>query len=355
MEGQQKLRASRILVIGAGGLGCPVLLYLTAAGVGTLGIVDDDLVSITNLNRQILYVMDDLGLPKAEIAANHLRRINPEIQIQVHQTRLTTQNALEIMQPYDIIVDGTDNFPSRYLINDACILLGKPLVYGAVSGFEGQVAVFNVRGAGGGFSVNYRDIFPQPPKAGTISNCEEAGVLGMLPGTIGCLQAAEVIKLITGSGQVLINRVQTVNLLTGVWQTFELSASKSAKYDMPQNAKAFMETNYDLPCSSENASEISVAEFDAYLRQKNVGIFDIREAGEQPFVDEFEYISLPFSSRDTFEIDHQGDTWIFFCQTGSRSLKALQAVKIKYPNKSILSLRGGITAWKNAKIKINHE
>ncbi|MES1225909.1 MAG: HesA/MoeB/ThiF family protein, partial [Bacteroidota bacterium] len=194
--GQQKLLQSKVLMIGAGGLGCAALLYLTAAGIGTIGIIDDDVVALHNLHRQPLYTVNDIGFSKAQRAASGLRQLNPDILIEAFNERLTVENALTLLSNYDVIIDGTDNFSSRYLINDACVLLGKPLVYGAVSKFEGQIAIFNCWLNGKEAPVNYRDLFPQPPAHGAIANCAEAGVLGALPGIIGNMQANETIKLI---------------------------------------------------------------------------------------------------------------------------------------------------------------
>src|ERR1051326_6363377 len=199
--GQQKLREARVLVIGAGGLGCPVLQYLTAAGIGTVGIVDDDVVALNNLQRQVLYGVKDIGLSKAETAANILQQLNPGIEIIPYNERLTVQNALVLLDDFDIVIDGTDNFATRYMINDACVLLKKPLVYGAVSQFEGQVSIFRNQSHD---DVNYRDIFPDPPKESEILNCAEGGVLGTMTGIIGTMMANETIKLIAGIGEPLV-------------------------------------------------------------------------------------------------------------------------------------------------------
>jgi adenylyltransferase/sulfurtransferase len=211
--GQQRLLAARVLVIGAGGLGCPVLQYLAAAGVGTIGIIDDDTVSMSNLHRQILYTVADIGRPKAIVAAERLQQMNPDIIIQPFLDRLDIEKALELFPLYDLVVDGSDNFPTRYVVNDICAIVNKPLVYGAISQFEGQVAVFNCPGKTGR-SVNYRDLFPHPPAPGEVRSCAEAGVIGVLPGIIGTLQANEVIKLITGIGSPLINQVLIYSALT---------------------------------------------------------------------------------------------------------------------------------------------
>ena len=207
IDAQQKLLQAKVLVIGAGGLGCPALQYLVAAGIGTIGIVDDDIVSLNNLHRQVLYTVNDIGLSKAEVAAEKLKALNDEINIISYNERLTNKNALALLMNMILLVDGTDNFSSRYMINDACVLLNKPLVYGAISKFEGQVAVFNIKDEIQIRAINYRDLFPTPPKDDEVLNCAEAGVLGVLPGIIGTMQANETIKLITGIGKPLINTI----------------------------------------------------------------------------------------------------------------------------------------------------
>jgi sulfur-carrier protein adenylyltransferase/sulfurtransferase len=209
MTGQEKLKAARVLVVGAGGLGCPVLQYLTAAGVGTIGIADFDVVSESNLQRQILYGTADVGQPKAEVARQRLSQLNPFVSFQVHRERLTAQNVREILAAYDLVVDGTDNFPTRYLLNDACVLTDKPLVSGAIFKFEGQVSVFNYQGG-----PTYRCLFPTPPSPGEVPNCSQVGVMGVLPGIIGSLQANEVIKIITQTGEVLTGKLLLLDTLT---------------------------------------------------------------------------------------------------------------------------------------------
>ncbi len=231
-EGQQKLFLAKVLVIGAGGLGCPALQYLTAAGIGTIGIVDDDTVALNNLHRQVLYSVNDIGLSKAERATKILQQLNPEIKIVAYNERLHNQNALTLFDEYDIIIDGTDNFSTRYMINDACVLLNKPLVYGAISQFEGQVSVFK---NGKEDDVNYRDIFPDPPKEGEVLNCAEAGVLGVLPGIIGTMMANETIKLITGIGEPLVNQLFTYNALNNQVYQLSLSSRRETRSLIPKD------------------------------------------------------------------------------------------------------------------------
>ena len=213
VEAQSKLKAARVLVIGAGGLGCPIMQYLVAAGVGHIGIADHDTVSVSNLHRQILFGQEDVGRPKVEVVKLKMNVLNQDAVIETWQEKWTPSLCLAQFPLFDIIVDATDNFASRYMINDACVLLGKPLVFGAVSQFEGQVAVFNHVLENGNHSVNYRDLFPEPPASGEVLNCAEGGVLGVLPGMIGAMQATEVIKLITGLGKPLVNRLWNYNAL----------------------------------------------------------------------------------------------------------------------------------------------
>nr|NIP78184.1 molybdopterin-synthase adenylyltransferase MoeB [Gemmatimonadota bacterium]NIQ52558.1 molybdopterin-synthase adenylyltransferase MoeB [Gemmatimonadota bacterium]NIU72696.1 molybdopterin-synthase adenylyltransferase MoeB [Gammaproteobacteria bacterium]NIX43102.1 molybdopterin-synthase adenylyltransferase MoeB [Gemmatimonadota bacterium]NIY07264.1 molybdopterin-synthase adenylyltransferase MoeB [Gemmatimonadota bacterium] len=216
-EGQRRLKEAKVLVVGAGGLGSPVSLYLAAAGVGTLGLVDFDDVDASNLQRQVLYGESDLGRPKLEAAVERLRDLNPHIAVVPHAARLTSDNALDIIRDYDIVVDGTDNFPTRYLVNDACVLLGKRNVYGSILKFEGQVSVF-----GGDDAPCYRCLFRQPPPPGLVPNCAEGGVLGVLPGVIGSLQALETVKLITGAGEPLIGRLLLFDGLGMKWREMKL-------------------------------------------------------------------------------------------------------------------------------------
>ena len=202
VEGQRRLKGASVLCIGCGGLGSPVLMYLAAAGVGTIGLVDDDVVDESNLQRQIVHATDAVGTPKVESARKRVAEINPHVRVVTHQTRIDAANALELLRPYDVVIDGSDNFPTRYLVNDACVLAGKPLVYGAVQKFEGQVSVFNYRGG-----PNYRDLFPEPPPPGSVPSCAEGGVIGVLPGVIGVMQATEALKLLLDRGAPLSGRL----------------------------------------------------------------------------------------------------------------------------------------------------
>lgn len=345
--GQQKLLQSKVLVIGAGGLGCPALQYLAAAGVGCIGIVDDDIVSLSNLHRQPLYSTFDIGFSKAAKAKQHLTQLNPEIELIAYNKRLTTQNALTIVEKFDIVIDGTDNFASRYLINDACVLLNKPLIYGAVSQFEGQVAVFNYQHTNGDTPVNYRDLFPTSPKDGEILNCAEAGVLGVLPGIIGTMQANETIKLITGIGKPLINALLTYNALNNRILEISLSAKATTRSLIPNTKAAFEAMNYEWLCSTGNTKfEIDIATFKQLKNNPHVTIIDVRELNEQPLPTGFDYIKIPLSIFKEKVPSIENETIILFCQSGKRSLQAAEWLFDTFgESKKIVSLKGGILNW----------
>ncbi|HVZ97578.1 MAG TPA: HesA/MoeB/ThiF family protein [Chitinophagaceae bacterium] len=348
-EGQQKLSQAKVLVIGAGGLGCPVLLYLAAAGAGTLAIADDDVVALNNLHRQVLYSVKDIGLSKAVTAARKLNELNPEIKIIPCNTRFTTDTALELINEFDIILDGTDNFSTRYMINDACVLLDKPLVYGAISQFEGQVAVFNYSANNNAEKINYRDIFPHPPKEDEVLNCAEAGVLGVLPGIIGTMMANETIKMITGIGEVLSGRLFTYNALNNQVYILSLSAAGETRSLIPKNKEEFVKTDYVWLCSSPHPeAEIDIDTFNAILaHEKTADIIDVREPTEIPAVTEFDTIKIPLGQLNDRSDLIQSDTVIVFCQTGKRSLQAARILSGIFGNtKKIYSLKGGIVQWK---------
>ena len=346
---QQKLLQAKVLVIGAGGLGCPALQYLTAAGVGTIGIVDDDIVALNNLHRQVLYSVNDIGSSKAETAAKKLSDLNPEIRIIPYNTRLTTENALDLISEYEIIIDGTDNFSTRYMINDACVLIDKPLVYGAISQFEGQVAVFNHSSQSNEEKINYRDIFPNPPQEDEVLNCAEAGVLGVLPGIIGTMMANETIKMITGIGEVLAGQLFTYNALNNQVFILSLSTSEESRPLMPKNKEEFKKTDYVWLCSSSHPElEIDTETFKKILsREKNADIIDVREPGEMPAATEFTNIKIPLGQL-TNQMDLiRSDTVVLFCQSGKRSLQAARILSGIFRNtKKIYSLKGGIVQWK---------
>lgn len=348
-QGQQKLAAARVLVIGAGGLGCPALQYLVAAGVGTIGIIDGDTVSLSNLHRQVLFSTDDIGKNKAVVAAVHLKRLNPEIVIKAFPENVNTENLLTLLSSFDIVIDGTDNFATRYMVNDACVLMKKILVYGAVSRFEGQVAVFNCPINKEEQSANYRDLFPEPPKENEILNCADAGVMGVLPGTIGSMQASETIKLITGLGSSLINQLLTYNILTNQFYTLKITAKKNTASLIPQTEEAFRKTDYVWLCASPvSVNEIDARVFDQLIQQGNIDVIDVREIHEMPIVDEFQHHHIPLAKIKLEYEQLKNDTVVVFCQSGKRSQQAVRLLSEQFGNtKTMYSLQGGIIAWKN--------
>lgn len=345
--GQQKLLAAKLLVIGAGGLGCPALQYLAAAGIGKIGIVDEDKVSITNLHRQVLYTMEEVGYSKAVKAKERLEKLNPEINIIAYNERLSTNNALEIIEAYDLVIDATDNFSTRYLINDACVLLNKPIVYGAVTQFEGQVAVFNCPSSAGIVAANYRDMFPVPPRGGEVPNCAEAGVLGVLPGIIGTMQASETLKLITGIGKPMANSLLTYHSLTNQIYEVEIVARAATRSMIPADHAAFKKMDYDWLCAAPFGKfEINWKKFNQISTSADIEIIDVRELGETPMPTAFNYSQIPLSQLKENLLTLQKETLVVFCQSGKRSLQAAEWLFDTFgETKKIYSLQGGIAEW----------
>lgn len=346
---------AKVLVVGAGGLGCPALLYLAAAGTGTIGIVDCDTVELTNLQRQVLYTTGDIGKPKAFTAADNLKKLNPDITILPYNERLQSANAIEIISNFDLVIDGSDNFPTRYLVNDACVLLDKPLVYGAVLRFEGQVGVFNLSHKDTNIKANYRDLFPQSPAPGSTPSCSEAGVLGVVPGIIGVMQAAECIKIITGIGEPLCNTILSYNCLSNRFYDFSVSPDENGHPAIPKTEDEFLNFNYDWFCGTgRSGNEISSREFDVLRSEENITIIDVREKDELPLVNEFIHTRIPLRifEESLPNLPFNGKI-IIFCQSGKRSLKAVEMLINKYPGITARSLEGGIEAWKKNRINAN--
>lgn len=344
VEGQQRLAAAKVLVLGAGGLGCPALLYLAAAGVGTIGIVDFDNVSMSNLHRQVLFGTEDIGQLKVLVAERKLKAINPEINIITYPVKLDNALCLELFESYDIILDGTDNFATRYMVNDACVLLQKPLVYGAVSRFEGQVAVF----AADTTAVNYRDLFPQPPLEGEVLNCAEAGVLGVLPGIIGSMQANEVIKLITGMGEVLKDQLYTYHALYNQHMTLQLSVVEENRKGIPKNEQEFLQTNYEWLCGiGVEAMEIEQEQFEELMKKGELTVIDVREENELPAISFVEHVKMPLSGLKEQLEKIEGETVVFICQSGKRSLQAAKLLAAINTRINIYSFKGGVLNWKS--------
>ena len=348
IEGQQKLQQARVLVIGAGGLGCPIMQYLVAAGVGQIGLADHDKVSLSNLHRQIIFGTEDIGLYKVDVVKQKMLSLNSDVDIRTWNERWTQQHCLQYFPDYDVIVDATDNFASRYLINDACVLLGKPLVFGAVSQFDGQVAVFNQLQADASRSVNYRDLFPLPPANGEVLNCAEGGVLGVLPGTIGTLQATEAIKLITGIGTTLSNRLWNYNALTQDVFIMQLVPNPASLQHIPLSEEQFISTDYEQLCA---IPQKGIKEIDVLDWQQNFldHLFvDIRETYELPRLDALcsslglEWMELPLSNLES-NISHLvGKNVVFVCQAGMRSLMAADMLMKASSASAVFSLKGGV-------------
>ena len=351
IQGQEKLKAAKVLVIGAGGLGSPVLLYLAAAGVGTIGIVDFDVVDETNLQRQVLFTVHDIGKPKADIAAARLKALNPFVNIIPFPLQFTSQNALGIIRDYDIVVDGTDNFQTRYLVNDACVLLNKPNVYGSIYQFEGQVSVFNYTDAGGVLGPNYRDLYPTPPPPGLVPSCEEGGVLGVLPGIIGSLQANEVLKVITEIGTPLSGRLFLFDALKLESRIVKFSRDENN----PINGKNPMLKeliDYDEFCGIKNSGrktdsvqEISVKELKQWIdSKKDFQLIDVREPFEHQLVNIGGEL-IPLSRiEERIDLVSLEKPVIIYCKTGIRSAKAIKVLLAK-GKFNLYNMTGGIIAY----------
>ncbi|MBD2412445.1 MAG: molybdopterin-synthase adenylyltransferase MoeB [Desmonostoc geniculatum HA4340-LM1] len=350
LEGQKRLKAASVLCIGTGGLGSPLLLYLAAAGIGRIGIVDFDIVDTSNLQRQVIHGTSWVGKPKIESAKNRIHEINPYCQVDLYETRLSSENALEIFEPYDIVVDGTDNFPTRYLVNDACVLLNKPNVYGSIFRFEGQATVFNYEGG-----PNYRDLYPEPPPPGMVPSCAEGGVLGILPGIIGVIQATETVKIIIGQGNTLSGRLLLYNALDMKFRELKLR---------PNPIRPVIEKliDYEQFCGIPQAK---AEEAKQQMEIQEMTVNDLKElldSGAKDFVlldvrnpNEYEIAKIPGSVLVPLpEIENgdgvakvkeilNGHHLIAHCKMGGRSAKALGILK----EAGIVgtNVKGGITAW----------
>jgi sulfur-carrier protein adenylyltransferase/sulfurtransferase len=352
MDKQVLLKQSKVVVVGAGGLGSPALLYLAAAGVGTLGIIDHDSVDISNLQRQILFSVDDVGKNKATQAAERLRKLNPLITIVAYPVKITPDNAMDIVRDYDVVLDGTDNFPTRYLLNDACVLLNRPLVYGSILRLEGQVSVFNLE-TKTGISSNYRDLFPIPPDPSSVPNCEQAGVLGVLPGIIGSMQANEVIKIITGTGEPLADTLLLYDSGASTQTTIRIKNQNARK-----NIKHLID--YDEFCGinggknkslksnpdSNQMKEVTVQELKQLIDSKaDFQLIDVREPHE------FDICNLNGELIPQGDIPHNVDKVskdkqvVIHCRSGARSGNMVQWLEKNHGFTNLYNLKGGILAW----------
>ncbi len=351
MEGQKRLKAARVLLIGAGGLGAPLGLYLAAAGVGRLGLIDFDVVDFSNLQRQVIHGTPDVGRPKLQSAADRLRAINPEVKVDLYETRLTSANALTLFDPYDIIIDGTDNFPTRYLTNDACVLLGKPNVYGSIFRFDGQASVFYPP-----HGPCYRCLYPEPPPPGEVPSCAEGGVLGILPGLIGCIQATEAVKLILGTGEPLVGRLLLYDALRMSFREFKVRRNPKCPVcgDHPTITRLI---DYEQFCglrgqesapaaAADGMAEIAVEELKKRLDQgEDLFILDVRNP------EEFQICRIPGSTLlplpqlgARFQELNKDREMVVHCKSGMRSARAIQFLK-QQGFRKLKNLKGGILAW----------
>ena len=329
IAGQQKLKNARVLMVGAGGLGCPVLQYLVAAGIGFIGIVDDDTVDETNLHRQILYSADDIGKNKAHVAVEKLSILNPHVKFSAYPVRLSMQNADQLFRTYDLVIDGSDNFPTRYLVNDTCAALNMPLVFGSLFKFEGQVSVFNYHGG-----PDYRSIFPDPPGIDEVPNCAEIGVIGVLPGIIGTYMANEAIKVICEMGEVLSGKLLCINALDGMSNIFKITNSSGSE----QNRHSIQAGTIN-----NTGDEITAEELLHLQNNKadEVYLVDVRENYE--FEDHnLGGVNIPlYELQDRINELPEDMTIVFYCQTGQRSKIAVQLLKEIFMTK-VYSLKGGM-------------
>jgi molybdopterin/thiamine biosynthesis adenylyltransferase/rhodanese-related sulfurtransferase len=350
LEGQKRLKAASVLCVGTGGLGSPLLLYLAAAGVGRIGIVDFDVVDHSNLQRQVIHGTSWVGKPKIESAKNRILEINPYCQVDLYETRLTSQNALDIIRPYDIVVDGTDNFPTRYLVNDACVLLNKPNVYGSIFRFEGQATVFNYQDG-----PNYRDLYPEPPPPGMVPSCAEGGVLGILPGIIGVIQATETVKIITGAGTTLSGRLLLYNALDMKFRELKLRPNpvrpvieKLIDYEqfcgIPQARAEEEKQKMEIP-------EMTVRELKQLIDSgaDDFVLIDVRNPNEYEIAKIPGSVLVPLPEIERWEGVEKvkqllnGHRLIAHCKMGGRSAKALGI--LKEAGIAGTNVKGGITAW----------
>ena len=348
-EGQQKLKKASVLVIGAGGLGAPVLQYLTAAGVGKIGIIDFDKIDVSNLQRQVLFSVDEIGKSKATIAAERLTKLNPLIEIKTFTEPISSTNAKGIISDFDIVVDGTDNLPTRYLVNDACVFLNKALIYGAIFQYEGQVSVFNEMLQGETRGPNYRDLFPEPPPPEMVPSCSEGGVLGVLPGIIGSMMANEAIKVLTGVGETLTGRLVLFNSYDFTTRTVKIKRSPTNPLT-GERPTLFDLIDYEQFCnpskSKEIVNEIEPIQLKEWMDSgKEILLIDVRELPEVNLIKlESEHIPLKEIGKKHQSIPKDKPV-IIYCKSGVRSARAIQQLNLIGNYHNLLNLKGGIIKW----------
>jgi len=351
LEGQEKISLGKVLVIGAGGLGSPVLYYLAAAGVGKLGIVDFDFVSVSNLQRQILYGTQDIDEPKATKAKQRLYDLNPHVHIEVHHGLLNADNAMEIIALYDVVVDGSDNLPTRYLVNDACVLLGKTLIYGAIFQFEGQVSVFNQLLLDGTRGPNYRDLFPEPPPPEMVPSCNEGGVLGVFPGIIGSMQANEAIKVVAGIGKTLSGRLLLFDSLDFSIRFLNIKANPANPVSGTHPSIHTL-IDYEAFCNpapqatDQRLKEITPVELKEQLDSgKKIQLIDVREPFEFAIAN-IDGINVPMDRiEENIKLIQREGTVVLLCKSGARSKVVIEKLQTQHGFTNLLNLEGGILKW----------
>ncbi|WP_294328477.1 HesA/MoeB/ThiF family protein [uncultured Chryseobacterium sp.] len=323
LESQELLKNAKILIVGMGGLGCPSAQYLASSGVGTIGIADDDMVSLSNLHRQILYIPDEIGAYKVDVAAKKLKQQNPSVSIIPYRLRITSSNVMKLISEFDLIIEGTDNFETKCLLNDACVLAGKPLVYGAIYQHEGQVSIWNALQKDGSYSPNYRDVFPNAEES-QVPNCREGGVIPTLAGMVGCMQANEAIKHLIGSEETLAGKLWMINVMSGKTQIIKLRKTSVQVSGLPQTVQL-----------------ISFEEF--MPNQKKFEIIDVRTWEEhQQFNIGGKNIPLNELDKHYPFISSISNSIVIYCQSGKRSMEAVRKIKKKFPEKEVFSLKNGI-------------
>ncbi|MDR1977028.1 MAG: molybdopterin-synthase adenylyltransferase MoeB [Campylobacteraceae bacterium] len=347
LEGQKRLKNGKVLLIGTGGLGAPIALYLAAAGVGTIGLVDFDEVDVSNLQRQIIHSTRDVGRPKIASATDRIKAINPNVKVVPFNIRLNSKNALDIIKDFDVVADCTDNFPTRYLVNDACVLLGKPNVYASIFRFEGQISVFWAKKG-----PCYRCLYPSPPPAGFVPSCGEGGVLGVLPGIVGCLQANEIIKILLGAKELLIGRLLTFDAWKVKFREFKIAKDENCPI-CGKSPSITSLIDYEDFCGlkakeeSESFDEISAIELKSKLDNgETINIIDIREPHEYAIakLPNSRVIPLGQVVRRMEEIDERVDT-VFVCKVGTRSVYAMKALRDAGFKGRLFNLKNGVAAW----------
>lgn len=342
-EGQKRLKNAKILVVGVGGLGCPALLSLAAAGIGKIGLVDGDTVSLSNLNRQLIFGENDIGKSKVIVAKNYFDEKYKDIEIEIFNFFINPQNIVPIIQKYELVIDATDNFSSRYLLNDACVLLQKPLIMGAIYQNEGQIAVLNLP-TENGFSCNYRDLYPQAPQANEVPNCNEIGVLGVLTAIIGTMQAAEAIKFLAKMTNTQANRLYFYHFLENSLFDIEIMPNPLSKKFIPENIEILQNKDYSLSCSASKLISWRKA-VELYEKNPQKALFlDVRNHHEKPKITDFFVLEIPLQRLEKNWIKLCAYQIVFiFCQAGTRSLKAVEFLEKKFPQKTFFSIEHGIT------------